>query len=297
MITDLIEMLDGTLEICENGRYEKNGKTVFLKLSKSQMKECRVFLPDEIEALKHRKDFPRNSGDVRCSFGCENADSFSLAVSRKDMAEQLLYKEDVKEILVLNFANPVNPGGGVRQGAFAQEEDLCRKSSLLFSLESKSAQRYYSYNKGLDTYLGSNAVIITPKVEIIKDTDGSLLDETFVAAVMTCAAPMIRYGTEGLTEAEYRNMFYERICGMLRCAAYLGYRQLVLGAFGCGVFGNDARVVSDLFYRAIKELNCEKADMGDMFSRIDFAVLSRNKSYNFDEFYRNFGADNFYKVK
>jgi len=42
---------------------------------------------------------------------------------------------------------------------------------------------------------------------------------------------------------------------MLKVAAYLGYQVLILGAFGCGAFGNDAHVVSDLFYKALKEFN------------------------------------------
>ena len=42
---------------------------------------------------------------------------------------------------------------------------------------------------------------------------------------------------------------------MLKVAAYLGYQYLVLGAFGCGAFGNDARIVSDLFYKALKEFD------------------------------------------
>ena len=42
-------------------------------------------------------------------------------------------------------------------------------------------------------------------------------------------------------------MVYNRIVGMLKCAAYFGYKNLVLGAWGCGAFGNDAHVMSDLF--------------------------------------------------
>ena len=50
-----------------------------------------------------------------------------------------MFSKKSKPILVLNLANPVNPGGGVRRGSKAQEEDLCRKSSLLLSLESSAA--------------------------------------------------------------------------------------------------------------------------------------------------------------
>ena len=55
-------------------------------------------------------------------------------------------QKGARPVLVLNLANPVNPGGGVRRGATAQEEDLCRISSLLVSLESMKAKTYYDYN-------------------------------------------------------------------------------------------------------------------------------------------------------
>lgn len=146
--------------------------------------------------------------------------------------------------------------------------------------------------------MGSNAMIITPKVEIIKDENGNLLEESVVVAVMTCAAPMITNGMEGLSQVQYEAMVYERICGMLRCAAYLGYKNLVLGAFGCGAFGNDARIVSDLFYKALKEFDFDGMKEKDMFRRIDFAVRSRDREqYNFKEFFRNFGGNNFYMAE
>ncbi|MBQ5795100.1 MAG: DUF2263 domain-containing protein, partial [Kiritimatiellae bacterium] len=44
------------------------------------------------------------------------------------------------------------------RGAKAQEEDLCRKSSLLLSLESKTAEAYYNYNRSLNTCMGSDAL-------------------------------------------------------------------------------------------------------------------------------------------
>ena len=102
---------------------------------------------------------------------------------------------------------------------------------------------------------------------------------------------MLRYGMEGMTQKEYEAMVYDRIRGMLKVAAYLGYRHLILGAFGCGAFANDARVVSDLFCRALKEFDFDGMREQDMFRRIDFAVLSRGADqYNFREFSRNFSS-------
>ena len=288
MRVDNINMLNDTMAIMDRGYYEVNGKRVNLKLSKNERKEISVFLPKDVKRISDNKDFPHVHVMGRIGVGCVNMDSYSLAIKRySDCA--YMFSEKSKPILVLNLANPVNPGGGVRRGSKAQEEDLCRKSSLLLSLESLEASVYYKYNKSLNTYMGSDAVMITPQVEIIKDENGDLLDESVIVSVMTCAAPMLRDGMEGLTDQEYRDMVYGRITGMLKVAAYLGYEVLILGAFGCGAFSNDAHVVSDLFYKALKEFDYDGMKAKDFFSRIDFAVLSRSADqYNYKEFARNF---------
>lgn len=289
-----IAMLEDTLKILKQGWYEKNGKRIQLKLSAKEMQEIQVYLPEAVKKKCSDPEFSRPFVIGRCGHGCENIDSFALA--RKRLGDTYLFTRDDHGILVLNLANPVHPGGGVRNGARAQEEDLCRKSSLLLSLESKEARKYYDYNKSLNTSLGSDALMIAPYVEIIKDANGDLLDDTVVVSVLTCAAPMISHGKEGMSESEYEDMVYNRIMGMLKCVAYLGYRHLVLGAWGCGAFGNDAHVISNLFYKALKEMNYNKLREKDLFRRIDFAVLDRTQDqYNFKEFYRNFAFDNFYR--
>lgn len=290
-----IDILTDTLSIIAQGYYIKDGKKIDLKLSQDEMKEARVFLPSEIHALKKYKPSQRCFSLGKCGYGCENIDSFTKARNNY-INYRYLFDDKDKEILVLNFANPVNPGGGVRKGAMAQEEDLCRTSSLLSSLESDKASKYYKYNKKRNTYMGSDGIIITPKVEIIKDANGNLLDDSVIVAVMTCAAPMVIYGTEGMSEKQYQKLFFNRITGMLRVAVYMGYKHLVLGAFGCGAFGNDAKTVSDLFYKALKEFQIDGMTESDLFRRIDFAVLSRSpEQYNYREFYRNFGGNNFYR--
>lgn len=282
-----IEMLHDTLQIAERGYYTVGDKEVRLRLAPEEVREIRVYLPDAIETIvtDAASEAP-HPADVRShvSVSCVNADSYALARQRASALGT-----SSRPVLVLNLANPVNVGGGVYRGAKAQEEDLCRKSTLLLSLESEQAAAYYEYNRALHTYMGSDAVMITPQVEIIKDENGDLLPETVIVAVMTCAAPSLREGMEGLTQEAYEEMIYHRITGMLTVAARLGYQDLVLGAFGCGAFYNDAAIVSDLFYRAMKNFVYHGMRLEDRFRRIDFAVMDHTADqYNYYEFSRNF---------
>ena len=285
-----IEILNETLRILDQGSYEVNGKKIELQLSGERMQASHVLLPANVQDISNRK-YPGTAVPDGCDYDCVKLDSYAAAIEMT--RNRPTGDADSKPVLVLNFANPVNIGGGVYRGARAQEEDLCRRSSLLRSLESPHALHYYKYNRGLHTHMGSDAMIFSPEVEIFRDEHGHLMENTEIVAVLTCAAPMISHSMEGMSDREYQDMFYNRIVGILKCSAYFGYRDLVLGAWGCGAFGNDAAVVSDLFYRALKELNWDGMKDKDLFNRIVFAVRSKGEeSYNFKEFNRNFGRVN-----
>lgn len=279
-----INMFEDTMQILKQGFYEKDSRKIPLKLSTADMQSIQVYLPDDVKAICDNTEYKSTAADSEsCVHSCENIDSYALARKRVD--------EGISKVLVLNLASPVHPGGGVRRGARAQEEDLCRKSSLLLSLESKTASRYYEYNKSLHSFMGSDALMLTPSVEIIKDENGVLLDDSVVVSVLTCAAPKVSGGKEGMSEAAYRQLVYNRIVGMLKSAAFFGYRHLILGAWGCGAYGNDASVISDLFRRTLNELDYNGFKERDLFSRIDFAVLDRTPAqFNYKQFKRNFGA-------
>ncbi|MCD7839317.1 MAG: TIGR02452 family protein [Erysipelotrichaceae bacterium] len=267
-----IQILNDTLDMIENGYYMIDTHKIKLRLSMKDTKEIQVFLPDDIDKLSISKV---EKNDHACTFSCENIDALSLARNK--------YQEGDKE-LVLNLASATEPGGRSRKGASAQEENLCQRTSLLLSLESEEAKKYYEYNKSLKTKMGSNALMISPNVEVIKDQAFELLDEPFEISVMSCGAPMIRLGLEGMSQEEYKTLLYKRIQGMLLVAASQNYKHLILGAFGCGVYGNDAAIVSDIFYQVIQDLDCNQ-----LFDSIDFAVLcSPEKDYNYKEFSRNF---------
>ncbi|MCD8025535.1 MAG: TIGR02452 family protein [Clostridiales bacterium] len=289
-----IEILNDTLNILKKGCYTKDCCEVRLRFSPEQLREAQVFLPDDIESLRTSSE-PSVINDenimqgVDCYFGCENADALVLA--KKEYQNLKKNGETAPQILVLNLASAAQPGGQTEKGAAAQEEDLCRRTSLLLSLKSENAKKYYEYNKARKTRMGSDAIILSPYVEVVKDTSSETLDAPFPISVISCGAPMIRLGPEGMSQQEYEEMLFKRIQGILLVAASKKYRHLILGAFGCGVYGNDAALVSDLFARAICSFTYGGKSCRQLFASIKFAVLCKpGKDYNYKEFSRNFSS-------
>ena len=276
----LITILASTLNITKHGYYNYEGKMVELPSSAEERMECTVLLPGEIRQLP---DTEVTASASPCEITVINADTFSAAA---DWVEK-----GYDRVLALNLANPVNPGGGVARGAVAQEEDLCRRSSLLPVLESDKAKPYYTYNRGLNTYMGSDAVILTPHVDVFRDPDLQKREYPFTVGVITAAAPMVSLGYEGMTMEEYSRMFETRIENLLKCCAYFGYKNLVLGAWGCGAFGNDAKAVAKMFHNVIDRMEYSGHTCRELFEHITFAVLCVHRTYNYEMFRREFTGE------
>ena len=195
---------------------------------------------------------------------------------------------------ILNFASAKNPGGGYLKGATAQEESICRSSLLFPSLQKYEDMKdhYYQINrnkgKGFGT-LYSNCAIFSPLVPIIRD-DGpntNLLEETFLASFVTSPAPnksAIIQQNKNRTKSgkrnanvegnlisstdnqELQNIMIQRIKTILNIFEVNGCTDLILGAFGCGVFGNDPEFVSAIFHQVIRE------DYEGVFQSVTFAI-------------------------
>lgn len=216
-------IFNDTLRIIEDGYYTKDEQLVMLKYSTKESQESIVILPDEIKQIYNKCFVKGNKYSSDCNSKCFNLDSFSLGIkTKKDY--------NSNRVLVLNFANPINPGGGVRIGAKAQEEDLCRRSTLLYALESKAASKYYNYNKSRRSLSKSDTIMLHPNVEVFKNEAGILLEKPEQIAVVTCAAPIATSFEDLESKKQYEKIFYLRILSLLICAAFYEYDYLILGA-------------------------------------------------------------------
>lgn len=181
-----------------------------------------------------------------------------------EMARRVVKESDESYVTaVLNFASAKHPGGMVLQGSSAQEECLCRESTLFPVLANeKFSFDYYSYNKKLCKETGnslySNRAIYTPDIYVFKEHNKYIEDKDkwIKVSVITIPAPNIRNGFpkdivdsyDKDTIEEYLDILYkERIETMLYIAEKNKVDNLILGAWGCGVFRNDPYKVAKAF--------------------------------------------------
>ncbi|MFE4964173.1 TIGR02452 family protein [Streptomyces sp. NPDC056660] len=174
-------------------------------------------------------------------------------------------------VAVLNFASARNPGGGYLNGAQAQEEALCRASALYAC--QLHARAFYDHHRAHRDPFYSDRVIHSPAVPVFRDDRGGLLTEPYRAGFLTSAAPnagVIRRTAPERT-GELPGALGARAERVLEVAAAHGYRRLVLGAWGCGVFQNDPRLVAGAF----QGLLGPGGRFARTFEHVVFGVLDR----------------------
>lgn len=190
----------------------------------------------------------------------ENIDSFDMAI-----------KMGKDNILILNLASSKKSGGGVINGAKAQEEDLYRKSNYF---EANNQNMY-----PLDVF----DVVYSPSVHIIKNSSYKLLNQSYRVSCLAVAAihnPKLILSDE--LELVYgrkidMEIMQNKIDMIFKVAIKHGHKYLVLGALGCGVFHNPPKVVADMFKKSLDKY-------ANYFDMIVFAILSTQSNDNYNIF-------------
>ena len=174
------------------------------------------------------------------------------------------------KVAVHNFASATKPGGGVINGSTAQEEALCRCSSLYFSLNTPEMwDRFYTPHRDAHDPIHNDDIIYTPDVTVFKtDTSYPKLmpeDKWYTVDVITCAAPNLRNKPSNrhntgdgdkqvkITDKELLTIQEKRLRRMLEVAISMEVDTIILGAFGCGAFANNPEVVARAYVNVLKD--------------------------------------------
>jgi uncharacterized protein (TIGR02452 family) len=174
-------------------------------------------------------------------------------------------------VVSLNFASATSPGGGFLTGARAQEEYLCRSSALYLTLKDWPM---YGYHRTKGGCLYSDAMIYSPEVPVFRDDEHDLLATPYQASFITSAAPLAKHASPS-EFSQLPRVLRERIAKILAVAQSHGHDSLILGAWGCGAFGNDGHQVAELFHLALT------VDFAGAFKEITFAIVDTSPDRRF----------------
>lgn len=253
-----------TLDIMKNGSYQVNGQSVHIDAGhKKSVSESRLYTPQEGLSLleKYRGSLHPNQ-DAALSVTVENVSSVDAVIKGA--------RAHLPGLAVLNFASAKNPGGGFLNGAMAQEEALAVSSGLYQTLTKNP--EYYEVNRKCGTMMYTHYAIFSPDVVFFRDGRGGLLSEPCTASVLTL--PAVNYGQvvlKGEDTALAKKVMRERMEICLALFAEQGCKNLILGAYGCGVFRNDPKEIA----RWWRELLYQEG-FGALFDSVCFAVLDRS---------------------
>jgi len=268
-----------TLDIIEQGYYLVNGNKVDISAEiEESVNQTLLYAPDTFDTISIRIKDELEKRNFSTNISVRNCTSM-------EAAEALISKEGRNACL--NFASAKNPGGGFLGGAQAQEESLARASALYPTL-TKYYSEMYEFNRSQSTFLYSDYMIYSPDVPFFKNDADELLPNPYPLDILTSPAvnisAMKNRRPEEMKMAEATMM--ARMDKIFSLFVLHNAENLILGAWGCGVFQNNPVDVARYFAYYLKE----NGKYSKCFNNILFAVFDRSKdSKNIQAFENIFG--------
>jgi len=210
------------------------------------------YLNTKSKTNKHTFDEIRKTHKKKQNYFVINSDTISAATE---------YSKNGKTC-ILNMASYKHPGGGVYKGAKAQEECIFRCSTLHNTI----TPNFYP--------LQDNEALYTNDAKVFKDRYFQLIEPFQIDCITIAAVNLNKYGGQKIKSyentEEYEILMRNKIKLMLSLASKNNVENLILGAWGCGVFKNEPQIIAQMF--AIELEN----DYG--FKNVVFAVINDENS-------------------
>lgn len=260
------KIAEDTLAILEAGHYTTpSGKRIDIASVQAQAEAgTKLYTPADSDLLLQEQAYLRQEA---------LATRITVINETTLNAVRALVAEGAQDVLCLNFASARNPGGGFLGGSQAQEESIARSTGL-YNCQLQTPD-YYEVNRATKSCVYTDHMIYSPAVPIIKDEEGNNLEDLVTCAVIT--APAVNTGVVKNREpermAEIEQIMKRRISKVLAIALENQHRNIVLGAWGCGVFQNDPRDIA-VYFREVLE-----GSFRGQFEQIVFAIYARQDRF------------------
>ena len=223
-----------------------------------------IFIMLENNRIFRNSDFKDMSSETIIDFQSnkiERKSKYILSehIKNSTTIEAILQNYDRGKVIALNFANAIVPGGAYIIGGNAQEESLCRSSMLYYS--TKTQIKYYIKNILALSPSYTDTMIYSENIPIVRDNNGNLLEEPVFCNFITCPAVNRTFAKFIISNRKIDKIMEKRINKVISFAHSKSPDVLILGAFGCGAFGNNRETVLQIFENSINKYIDNKPDI------------------------------------
>lgn len=200
-----------------------------------------------------------------------------IIINHENVLQRIRLATDMStKVGVLNFADPIEPGGEFRQGRDGQEQAICRNTFLYPELM-QFRRKYYYYNQcHFNQGLYSQKMIVSEQVKVLHDeSEKSYLKPARFVDFISISAPNLKLAVKESQQFETKRLqqdLQQRVIQLLRQFKVLRDEYLILGAFGCGQAGNDPEMVAQIF-----KTELTSPEFVNAFKEVYFSILDEHQ--------------------
>ena len=262
---ELRALAQNTLDICDDGCYLYNKEKIVLPpLGRTWYYDNKF---DYKKNIENKKIF----------------ESTEITVYEESTIDAIHRNANDKHLGILNFASARHAGGGFLNGAMAQEECLAYCSDLYDTQTCDIGKKYYENNATVKHHSYYNGMMMTENC-FFRDSSFKLVKNPTCCMVIT--APAVNMGQVrkfNEPEKSAKQTMKNRMRNILYLFIYHRCTNIILGAFGCGVFQNDPNDIARCWYELLVE-----EDLKKYFEKITFSILNSRTGDNITPFKKYF---------